>query len=81
MNNETLTLSLDAIAAFMLLLQKAVFEDTDITPLMEQMQFVPDENGKLFVLNMEDFGLDISKMLENVGGGDADQPAFDFLEE
>jgi hypothetical protein len=63
MDKQVFKLSLDAIAGFMLSLQKAVAENLDLTDMLESMDFV-EQDGMLFITNMSDFQLDLNSLLE-----------------
>jgi len=75
-----MNLSLDAIACIMLILQKSMIEEKDVTELFEAIELTQGEDGKLYVTNQEDFSVDIDliyKDLEEVVGEDS---KFEFLE-
>lgn len=48
---DKLTLSDQALAALMMALQKSLFEQSDIVPVLKEFQFTVDANGELVVEN------------------------------
>jgi len=55
-------LSTQALGALMMALQKSLLEQTDIVPLLLNMEFEPNNNGELFVSNAPT--LDLGKSVE-----------------
>jgi len=75
-------LALDSVVCFMMLLQKALMEDLDMTTLVESMEFELREDDLLYVSNQESFNLDTSSLLSDLDDDDDDSESlsFDFLE-
>ncbi len=57
-NGEIMKLSTQAIGALMMALQKSLIEQTDIVPVLQEMNFVQMDNGELLVENPPHFAAD-----------------------
>ena len=68
-------LSDQALGAVMMALQKSLLEQTDIVPVLNNFDFVPNEDNELFVKNppLVKFGVEQVEVDETTGDTDTEE--------